>query len=376
VSEPRIAYFYRNESYGPTPGLAFSVHNALGFTQAGADFELLLAARGGQDPGRIPRDVFGIERPLRIRGLWCPAAGNANLPLYLRTFLHLLFSDRTVLVFRNTSFLPFAAALKRLRGITVCYETHDVWSSPELRCRGGARRRPRYTRLERRWIPRMDRLISVSQPQGDLYQEQYPGIPVIRAPTGCRPAQRNTRRECSRRLGYIGSFAPAKYPLHVVIQALALCRTQDVRFVCVGSRTLEHRAYVEGAAEAAGVLDRVEVRGWATGAALAAVKKEIDLGVAILSDQFLNTIASPLKVLEYLSAGLPFVATRLAGIARLVRDGEHGRLVENTPQAWADAIDFLYADFGRYRRMADACHDLAREHSWENRARTILNALP
>jgi len=372
---PKIAYFYRNESYGATPGLAFSVFNAMGFTQAGADFELLLGKTGSGDPATIPARVFGLDAPIRIRGLPAGRIGKSHILLYLAAWLYLMRSDRTVLIFRNTNFLPFAALLKRLRRMTVCYEAHDCWSEPDLRTAGGRKGRPRYTRLERRWIPTMDRVICVSAPQGDLYERLYPNVPVTRAVTGCPPAAPNRRTAFSRTLGYIGSFSPAKYPLPVVMQAMAQCRTPDVRLLCIGARTDEHRAFVADAARAAGVDGRVEARPWLTGPQLDAAKREMDVGVAVLSGEYLNRIASPLKVLDYLSAGLPFIATALDGIARLVEHEKHGMLVDNTPAAWADAMDVLYADFGRYRRMADACHTLALECGWDRRARRILDAL-
>jgi glycosyltransferase involved in cell wall biosynthesis len=130
-------------------------------------------------------------------------------------------------------------------------------------------------------------------------------------------------------------------------------------------------------AEAAslGLGERVEVHGWAHGPELAELQRRMDVGVAVLSDTFLNRIASPLKVLEYLSAGLPFVATRLPGIERLVTDGVEGLLVENTPEAWAGAIESMYADPEAWAAMSARCVERAREHSWEARARTIRAAL-
>jgi glycosyltransferase involved in cell wall biosynthesis len=52
-----------------------------------------------------------------------------------------------------------------------------------------------------------------------------------------------------------------------------------------------------------------------------------------------------------MSAGVPVVASRTGGLTEIVRDGETGLLVENTPQAIATALGRLLQDRTRARAM-------------------------
>jgi glycosyltransferase involved in cell wall biosynthesis len=64
---------------------------------------------------------------------------------------------------------------------------------------------------------------------------------------------------------------------------------------------------------------------------------------------------SPLALLEAMATGVPVVATRVSGLAEVVRHGTTGVLVEpEQPQALADAVINLLADAHLRRSLADA----------------------
>ena len=86
---------------------------------------------------------------------------------------------------------------------------------------------------------------------------------------------------------------------------------------------------------------------------------------------------SPLKVYEYLAAGLPVVASAIGTIPALLEDGELGVLVEpGDVAALAGALDALADDPARRARLAAAARDSAvREHDWRIRCRGMLARL-
>jgi glycosyltransferase involved in cell wall biosynthesis len=257
----------------------------------------------------------------------------------------------------------------------VFYEAHDFWGDPSVRDAPLTAGQRRNVRLERRWAPRVDGIVCVSAPQGRLYERTYPSVRVIVAHTGCKPVWTPPRAALTRRLGYVGSFVPGKYPLDVVVAGLAACPDRRVRLRCVGAKDGAEADGIRDLVRRLGVADRVEVHPWTAGEALRDLIRGMDVGVAPLGDQFLNRIASPLKVLEYLAAAMPCIASRLEGIEDLVTHGIHGQLVENTPAAWAEAMGSVYADEAAYRRMASACAERAGRLSWRARAETMLKAL-
>ena len=70
---------------------------------------------------------------------------------------------------------------------------------------------------------------------------------------------------------------------------------------------------------------------------------------------------SAFKLIEYLAAGLPAIASPVGENLRVLRDGETGYLAE-TPEEWTDALIRLKDDTVRGRFAANA-HHLAFEYS-------------
>jgi glycosyltransferase involved in cell wall biosynthesis len=85
---------------------------------------------------------------------------------------------------------------------------------------------------------------------------------------------------------------------------------------------------------------------------------------------------SPLKLFEYLAAGLAVVAGRLPGVEDLV-DERSGVLIEpGDTRALARAVAALAADPGRRAALGGAGRALVtRHHTWDHRARTLTRAV-
>jgi glycosyltransferase involved in cell wall biosynthesis len=80
---------------------------------------------------------------------------------------------------------------------------------------------------------------------------------------------------------------------------------------------------------------------------------------------------SPLKLFEYLAAGLAVIASDLPGIRDVV--GDTALLVPaGDPPVLAAAISRLVADPGERARLGSAARVLAQSHTWSMRARQIL----
>jgi glycosyltransferase involved in cell wall biosynthesis len=82
---------------------------------------------------------------------------------------------------------------------------------------------------------------------------------------------------------------------------------------------------------------------------------------------------SPLKLFEYLAAGLAVVAGSIAGVREVVA-AEHAVLVPpGDPAALAAAVSELAADEAKRARLGAAGRELvAARHTWDRRARRIL----
>ena len=83
---------------------------------------------------------------------------------------------------------------------------------------------------------------------------------------------------------------------------------------------------------------------------------------------------SPLKLFEYLAAGLAVVAAAIPGVTELVDERTAVLVPPGDPEALAVAVAGLAADGRRRVRLGQSGRALAEQHSWGHCARRILAA--
>src|SRR5918999_1761328 len=103
-----------------------------------------------------------------------------------------------------------------------------------------------------------------------------------------------------------------------------------------------------------------------------AVLAEADIGLAPYAMDAPEYF-SPLKLFEYMAAGLAVVAGELPATRRLVSDGQAVLVPRGDPEALAAAVAGLAADGPRRERMGGAARALvAGAHTWRHRARRVM----
>jgi glycosyltransferase involved in cell wall biosynthesis len=160
-------------------------------------------------------------------------------------------------------------------------------------------------------------------------------------------------------------------------EAFARLASEDdsVRLLLVGDgeeailvRTILDRAGALDAVHMPGVVPRPEVPGY-----LAAADVLVSPHAPV--DRF---IGSPVKIFEYMASGRAIVASRLAQIGELLRDGETALLVPpGDPLRLQEALRRLKDDPELRERLGRAAQEEARsQHSWDARLTTILDDEP
>lgn len=128
---------------------------------------------------------------------------------------------------------------------------------------------------------------------------------------------------------FVGELCSRKAP-DLLVRALA--EAPAVCCVVVGDGAM--RRHLQELAAVVGVEDRIAFLGRQSSENLARIYADADVMVLPSVSE-----ASPLVVAEALSSGTPVIATRIAGIPSLVRDGETGFLVDpGDVAALADAL--------------------------------------
>lgn len=212
------------------------------------------------------------------------------------------------------------------------------------------------------------------------YLERFPSIHgrVRVVPNGVRPERFAALPEPALpapagtfTVGFLGTLKPW-HGLPVLAEAFALLhqRARDTRLLVVGGGT-EHDALVENL-RARGVLNAAVLTGAVPPEEVPALLASMDVGVAPYPDG--PHYFSPLKVFEYMAAGLPVVASRIGQAATLVRDGTTGILCPpGDAAALAAALDRLRREPEPRARLGAAGRAaVLREHTWDAVAHSIL----
>lgn len=173
-------------------------------------------------------------------------------------------------------------------------------------------------------------------------------------------------------VGFLGTLKPW-HGLGTLVEAWALLRAQkpETRLLIVGDGP-EYEA-VKNRIDALGFSDGVTFSGAVQPDHVPHWLAQMDLAVAPYPDME-HFYFSPLKIYEYMAAGIPVVATRVGHLESVVSDGLNGVLVEaENPQAMAGCMARLLDSSDTLRRLGAAARKTAeQEHSWQAVVERIL----
>ena len=194
-------------------------------------------------------------------------------------------------------------------------------------------RTPLYYRLDRFCLPRYDRVYCVSEDLVDdcraagvradrceLLENAIDTVEYTRRRTVAEAKQAVGLPTDGLLIGGVGRLSPEKgFDLLIRSAADLIARGRDVRLVIVGDG--DDRPRLERIAGERGVADRVRFAGWCGDVRPYFEAMDV-FALSSLREGLPNVL------LEAMALGVPAVATRIAGIPRMIRDGRNGSLVE------------------------------------------------
>lgn len=164
---------------------------------------------------------------------------------------------------------------------------------------------------------------------------------------------------------YMGSLSDA-WGADLPIQALPIIkrRIPKIRYALLGRGP--HKSKMKALVTKLGLEDCVFFYGWQEYQHLPSFLAQADIGVATYRDYDFVRYAHPLKILEYMAAGLPVIGTRVGGEAQaLIEGAAAGEIIEFTPEAFANAAIEILSNRSIYEMYSGNAANFAREYDWE-----------
>jgi len=264
----------------------------------------------------------------------------------------------------NTLLMAWAAS--RLRRVPLIYDTHEVETA-----RAGMKLRWWACFLERALIHRADRVICTNQTRADYTQRRYriPPPTILRnlpayiepPPSRIIHERLNLPREAKIVL-YQGGIQPER-GLEQLLKAAPLI--QGGLVVLVGSGRL--KPVLQQQARDQGLEDKVFFHDAVPVDELPQWTASAYVGLQILQNTCFNHYSSlSNKLLEYLMAGIPIIASDLPEMRRVIEDTGAGLLIDSSdPRQIAEAVNRLLGDEKLRAEMLEKAKTARRKYSWE-----------
>ncbi|HJM57416.1 MAG TPA: glycosyltransferase family 4 protein [Planctomycetota bacterium] len=172
-------------------------------------------------------------------------------------------------------------------------------------------------------------------------------------------------------LGFVGYYRPW-HRLDLVVDRLGARELVDAHLVLIGEGPAEEE--LRRQAQARGVAERVHFVGPRAHSEIPALLPAFDVGLV----PAINPYASPLKLHEYMAAGLPSVAPDQPNLREVLTPGEEALLFSpGDVDGLCAALAALVSDADLRARMGERAREtlVARDLTWRGNARRVLAAV-
>ena len=270
-------------------------------------------------------------------------------------------------------------------GARVVYEVHEIFSTGarEPVSRAGPLpllRIPRLRRLEQSVFNAASHCITLTECCRQLLVREFGVSPerVFVAPDAVAhvPAQLPRRAAETRRVVYAGQLYPWK-GVDTLVRALAFLPRARLKIVGGLAEGDPHAQALRALARELALADRIDFTGFIPHHRVAGAISDSAAAVIPLPDNpMARYFTSPLKLYEYMAAGLPIVATDLPAIREVLRHDQNALLVPpGDAPAMAAALDRLLSEPELAERLRSRAFEDVKDRTWASRAAIIAERL-
>jgi glycosyltransferase involved in cell wall biosynthesis len=173
------------------------------------------------------------------------------------------------------------------------------------------------------------------------------------------------KTESGRRLLYIGNVN-SWCGVEIAMRALPIIRREypDTTLRVVGGGLADYLEFLRKLADELGVAGSVELLGERPHAELEVHLRESDVGLANSEPVPFRRYACPIKVMEYMAAGLPVIATEETEAADIVSRLRCGAAASYDVESFAVVVAGLFRDPEAMRAMRRNGIERSRERTW------------
>jgi len=284
----------------------------------------------------------------------------------VRLFCFLMFVKRGVLGSNDLDTLTANYLVSRIRRMPLVYDSHEYFTEvPELIDRPFVRKF--WLRIERRLVPKLKFVSTVSQGVADEYNRLYNqnfivirNLPVTEDSESKRPDQLVCGPK--RIIIYQGSLNPGRGIEHMI---RAMVHLEKFVFQIFGDGPM--LGYLKGLTEEVGVTDRVDFRGVVPFFDLRKHTRQASIGISLEENLGKNYYYSlPNKLFDYIHARVPVLASDLPEIRNIVESYKVGKIsASNDPEKLAALVDEMLDEQEMRIEWKRNLKEAAGELCWE-----------
>lgn len=310
----------------------------------------------------------------------------------LRLFFYLLFTRFDMLLSNDLDTLLPNFLVSKIKKKRLVYDTHEYFTGvPELINRHFIRNV--WKSLENYIFPKLETIYTVNDSIARLYGEEYSkNIAVVRN-LPMKTAQKNIEFE----FGFIeASYSETAVVLNLIYEALKLENRKIIIYQGAVNKDrgleemIEAMQYVENALlliigtgdlykklkndlKKLDYSHKIVLPGPIPMQYLSNFTKLATIGISIEKPTNINyKYASPNKVVDYIHAGVPVLASKLVEVEKLLQNYQVGGFIDNhSPTHIAARVNEMIANESKLKKWRNNCKKAAEELNWEKEKKIL-----